>query len=167
MAERAARRALAPVAVGVLAAAGLAGAFALAQRSPQGPVPVAWDHTTCARCRMLVSDPRFAAQLHAESGEVVFFDDPGCLLAFENEWKQPVRATWFHHLEEDRWVSADAVVFVPADPTPMGYGLGAREKPSEGLSLEAALRAVLARDAARDPVAAAGRHSGGRDAHRP
>lgn len=167
MAERPTRRALVPLAAAVLAVAGLAGAFVLAQRSPQGPVPVAWDRTACARCRMLVSEPRFAAQLHSPSGEVFHFDDPGCLLLFERERAEPARAAWFHHLDEDRWVRAETVVFVSASPTPMGYGLGALEKPAEGLSREAALRAVLARDAARDPVAAAGRRSGGSDARRP
>ena len=46
---------------------------------PQGPVPVVWDGEVCGHCKMHVGDPRFAAQLQTTAGDVLNFDDPGCL----------------------------------------------------------------------------------------
>lgn len=160
-----ARRPARALVLGGLVAAGLVGAFVLAQRAPRGPVPVAWDQAACARCRMLVSDPRFAAQLHTREGEVLFFDDPGCLLLWEHEHPDRARAVYFHHLDEERWVEGEDAVFVPAAPTPMGYGLGVRERPAPGLDHGAALRVALESDAARNPLAA--ERAGEADAHRP
>ena len=96
---------------------------------------------------MLVGDPAFAAQLHTDDGRVLHFDDPGCLLRHEPELDSGVRARWFRHHAEDRWLSGAAVVLVPVEqPTPMGYGLGAAERGTpEGLELEAARARVLAR----------------------
>jgi copper chaperone NosL len=162
-----ARRKAPALLIGGLVAAALAGTFVLAQRAPRGPVSVAWDQVACARCRMLVSDPRFAAQLHTRSDDVLFFDDPGCLLLWDHEHPQRARAVYFHHLDEERWVEGDAAVFVPASPTPMGYGLGVREKPAPGLDREAALHAALERDAIRVPGDAAAPPPEETDAHRP
>ena len=114
---------------------------------PDGPVPVAWDHEACARCRMLVSDPAFAAQLHTTDGRVLHFDDPGCLFLHLHDEVADVHAVFFHEVGGPGWVSSDDVVFVPAEPTPMGYGLGARRaNAAEGMDLDAALLHVLARE---------------------
>jgi len=134
-----------------LLAAGAALVFALreAQRLPDGSVPVAWDREACARCRMLVSDPHFAAQLQTTDGRVLVFDDPGGLLLYVHERELDVHAVWFHHLREDRWIARDAVGFVPAEPTPMNYGLGAVDRGAGALDVAAALEQALAREAAR------------------
>src|SRR5262245_64913286 len=115
-----------------------AAAFLAACGPPaQGPAPIAWDEEACAHCRMLISDPAFAAQLRAEDGSVESFDDPGCLLAQLGE-RHP-REVWFHHLREERWIAGDRVAFELVPQTPMGYGLGAVDTGSVGaLDLEAA-----------------------------
>jgi copper chaperone NosL len=133
------------------AAAALALAFQRAQAPPEGPAPVAWSRQPCARCRMLVGEPRFAAQLHTAAGEVLHFDDPGCLLLYQRDAKPDPRATWFHHAHGDRWIPGRDAVFVPLSPSPMGYGLGAvaRGESPGALSPDAALRHALAREAER------------------
>ncbi len=129
--------------------AGLAAAALLAACGPaQGPEPIAWDREPCAHCRMLISDPAFAAQLRADDGSVESFDDPGCLLAGMGE-RRP-REIWFHHLREERWIPGDRVAFLPVPQTPMGYGLGAVDAGTEGAEdLEAARARVAARGAGR------------------
>lgn len=106
-----------------------------------GPAPVAWDRTRCQRCGMLVSDPGYAAQLRRSDGSVEVFDDPGCLLLTLGAGAgEGSPALWFHHAREERWLAGDAVAFVAAPHTPMGYGLaavGAAEAP-DGLGLAAA-----------------------------
>lgn len=120
-----------------------------AQAPPEGPEPVVWDRTSCARCRMLIGEPGFAAQLQLRDGRVLFFDDPGCLLLYADETAPDPHAAYFHHLEEDRWIPRDAVGFVRAEPSPMGYGLGAVDRNRAELSPEEALAIARTRDAAR------------------
>src|SRR5690606_32754237 len=130
-----------------LAPALLAGALLLAACGPpEGPQPIAWDREPCAHCRMLISDPAFAAQLHRSDGTVESFDDPGCLFERLAAPGAPVHALWFHHLREDRWLAADAVAFLPVTPTPMDFGFGAVDAGTpDALPLAAARAAVAAR----------------------
>ena len=130
----------------------LAAAVAAACRPAEGPQPIVYDREPCAHCRMLISEPRFAAQLQDESG-TANFDDPGCLLAYLEDHAGHAGALWFHHVREDRWIAGERVAFEAVPKTPMGYGLGAVDAGSEGaLSLEAARERVAAlrdRSAAR------------------
>lgn len=136
--------------VGVLALIGLALAVVWAQAPPSGPQPVAWSHTACARCRMLVGEPGYAAQLHTADGQVHHFDDPGCLLLFEQELAEAPREVWLHHREHDRWLAREQVAFADADATPMGYGLAAVDANEPGaLGWPAALERARLRDAQR------------------
>ena len=122
----------------LLALAALLGLALLALRLvgvrglPDGPEPIAWDRVACAHCRMLVSDPRFAAQLQTRSGQVLDFDDPGCLLLYVHENAPEIHAAYFHHVSEDRWLSRQQVAFTPGANTPMDYGLAARDRGGSG-----------------------------------
>jgi len=135
-------------------AAILATGFVVALRwslsPPSGAVEPAWDREACARCRMLVSDPRFAAQRQLEDGEIQHFDDPGCLLLHRHENPAPERAVYFHAHSGDDWISLEEVAFIAEEPSPMGYGLAAipREE-TGGMSVEEALSSALSRDAGR------------------
>ena len=133
------------------ALAALALAVAACSRG-DAPEPVAWNRQACDHCRMLVGDPAFAAQLRDGSGQVRFFDDPGCLLAFAAERGLGLDSAWFHHPTQERWIPGGAVGFAESPrPTPMGYGLVAveREASAGALDAAAALERVRARDAAR------------------
>ena len=126
------RRGLALVALGLAACA-----------PADGPQPIVYDRQPCARCRMLISEPRFAAQLQSQAGEVQSFDDPGCLL-LALDAKTAARALWFHHLREPRWIPGERVAFLRVPRSPMGSGLAAVEAGEPGaLSLPEA-RALLA-----------------------
>jgi copper chaperone NosL len=115
---------------------------------PEGPQPIVYDREPCAHCRMLISEPRFAAQLESQAGEVLSFDDPGCLLAELATRSSDVRALWFHHHREDRWLDGEHVGFLEVGQSPMGYGLAAVEVGTPGaLSLAQARERVAARDA--------------------
>jgi copper chaperone NosL len=126
-----------------LAGAFLVAALLTACGRPSQPAPIAFDREACAHCRMLISDPAFAAQLESADGEVASFDDPGCLLASLHAHPNP-RALWFHHFQEERWLGGDEVGFVRVPHTPMGFGLAAVAVRQPGaLSLEEA-RALVA-----------------------
>lgn len=126
----------------------LVGALLAACGRPSQPAPIAFDREPCAHCRMLISDPGYAAQLESAQGEVASFDDPGCLLAALDAYPSP-RALWFHHLHDERWIAGDEVGFVRVPHTPMGWGLAAVGADEPGaVSLEEA-RALVAAHAER------------------
>lgn len=140
-------RRAAPYLLGAAAAAALA-AFAAAvvrtQAPPEGPLEVVWDKQACEACRMHLSDARFVVQLHEESGEVRFFDDPGCYFAYEREARPAVHAAYFRHSRENRWLPLEGAAFLPVDASPMDYKLAAVDPGTPGaLSPEEARRRAL------------------------
>lgn len=147
--RRARQLAFATVAAAVVVV-GLRGLVKWGNALPDGPEPIAWDRVACARCRMLVSEPAFAAQLQTRRGEVLPFDDPGCLLLHLEEEHPEVHAIYLHHRHEERWLPRERVAFVLSGPSPMGYDLGAVERGQAGaLDWEAALERLRALEAAR------------------
>jgi hypothetical protein len=160
MAGRDRRLALAAGLLALLLAAAFVRELLRAQAPGSGPVPLAWDHEACTRCRMLISEPRFAGQVRDADGHVHPFDDPGCLLLWLEENDVEPAEIWFHHLDEDRWVSGERAVFVPVESTPMAYGLGVRDS-GEGLDLAQARAAVGRTEARRHPAAEAPRRPTG------
>jgi len=85
---------------------------------PQDPV---WGKQTCASCAMLVSAPRFAAQLASANGEVHYFDDVGCLAAYLAQRPRASGQAWVRG-ETDDWVKAELAHFETGAKTPMDYG---------------------------------------------
>jgi len=99
---------------------------------PEGPVPVVWDAEVCAHCKMHVGDPRFAAQLQTTRGDVLNFDDPGCLLEYLGSHDTSVHAIYFRNHLADGWLSDVEAAFIAADDSPMGYGFAAVPKGTSG-----------------------------------
>ncbi len=131
IASRSKSRAIA-FALVLVAAAVLVFAVHRLQQPPEGVRPIIYDRESCAECGMSISDPRFAAQLQTAGGEVYDFDDPGCLLAFVEQRRPRVHALYFHAFDGDKWLKADEVGFVRGKESPMGYGLGAVRKGTDG-----------------------------------
>lgn len=98
-------------------------ALAACSRGPAKPAPLDTRNETCAHCRMMVSDARFAAQLVAPREEPRFFDDLGCLRDWlRNHPERPRGAVAFvadHRTKE--WVRAAAAAYtrIPGLETPM------------------------------------------------
>lgn len=109
--------------VGLLLAAAL---LAGCRGGGLSPEPVPLDRVSCARCGMLVSELRDAAEAVAAGQETRFYDDLGCLATDKalrgGVWRLYVRAS-----EADRWILAEEASYAqPAgERTPMGYGFRA------------------------------------------
>jgi hypothetical protein len=90
------------------------------------PQPLPLDSVDCARCKMMISDLKHAAQAVAPGAEPRFYDDRGCLA--NDAASLPAGARLFVQLDGGQgWIDVnDAAFAVPPDArTPMGYGVTA------------------------------------------
>lgn len=119
--------------VGVLLLAGCS--------DPQtGPLEPHWDRDACERCRMVLSDRTYAAQIrYLPQGKkrplTLWFDDFGCasLWLDEQSWRNnPGIEIWVTDYQSGKWVDARIASYVVGKVTPMAYGLGASPNPVEG-----------------------------------
>jgi len=93
------------------------------------PPEVRIDRTGCARCRMLISDTRFAAAIKTDS--YLIFDDIGCMIEYSRTHTNTLEASvWVREFGSDRWIhSEDAAFYLQENKqTPMGYGFIAVKK---------------------------------------
>ena len=117
-----------------------------------GPAEVKWDRSACERCRMVLSDHRFAAQVRflpegKKRSSVAQFDDIGCAILWlqDKPWRDdPQTQIWVtDHLTGD-WIDARTANYVRGQLTPMEYGLGAqRDSYPEALDFARAAAHVL------------------------
>ncbi len=120
--------ALSPLAA-ALSACGRSGSW------PEGMVEIKWDRDTCARCSMVISDRRFAAEMRGGEKDIAFkFDDIGCAVfwmrdkAQEHPWLANA-ATRFWVADSsgngERWLEARKAHYAGGKKSPMGYNQGA------------------------------------------
>jgi hypothetical protein len=81
---------------------------------------------------MHVGDPRFAAQLQTAAGEVLSFDDPGCLFDYLAASDTKRHAIYFRNYQEDAWLAEPEAGFVAVTESPMGYGIAAVPAETDG-----------------------------------
>ncbi len=111
-----------------------------------GPKEVKWDRDICDRCRMVLSDPHFAAEVRyfpeGKRSKVAKFDDVGCAALWLEEqlWKDDIKTEiWVTDHRTKEWIDARTATYVSKNTTPMEYGLGAQpEKIEGGLNFEQA-----------------------------
>jgi copper chaperone NosL len=106
---------------------------------PEDPV---WDKQPCDHCKMLISDKRYAASLIDDQGRRFFFDDIGCMAAFERD-KPKNKARWVRDEESGAWIDAGAAYYRDGASTPMDYGYSAH-KAAPGIDEVAFQQAVRA-----------------------
>jgi len=147
------------VAVGGLLLTPLAATLCACSKSswPEGMVEIKWDRDVCARCNMVISDRRFAAQISGGPRGAVFkFDDIGCLLFWlrdrskSHPWMAEPGAKWWvaemhNHTERLEWLDPQLAHYV-AKTSPMGYNFGAVAAPQAGsMNFESMRKHILAR----------------------
>ena len=114
-----------------------------------GPVDVTWDRDACERCRMVLSDRHYGAQIRVPPGEgrkwgkAYKFDDIGCAVLWMDQqpWKEgPAIEIWVTDHRDGQWIDARTAHYVTGKTTPMEYGLGAQRDAAAGaLSFEQAI----------------------------
>lgn len=91
------------------------------------PPKIRWGEEPCTHCRMLISDPKFAAALTLQTGEVRKYDDLGCLLKDYAAYRAKTHRVWVRRYDGDEWLNAKQAWFVRGKQlhSPMGYGIAA------------------------------------------
>lgn len=128
------RRFLVPIVLLVLLVTGCAAGASLHE-----PPGILYGEEECDRCRMLISDERYAAAYMTEEGQVRRFDDIGGMFLHHVETGDEVEIFWVHDLESKVWVKADEAYFVKSDAleTPMGFGIAALNSHEEAEAMAA------------------------------
>ena len=105
-----------------------------------GPAEVKWDRYTCERCRMVLSDRHFSAQVRylpvgKKRTKVLYFDDIGCATLWleDKPWKDDAGTEiWVTDHRTGEWIDARTAIYVKGKLTPMEYELGAQSDPAPG-----------------------------------
>lgn len=99
---------------------------------PEGMAEIKWDRDTCVRCSMVISDRRFAAQVHGGPKKHTFkFDDIGCVVFWlkSQEWgNEAATKIWVADSgggDEVTWLDARQAHYVGGRVSPMGYNFAA------------------------------------------
>jgi copper chaperone NosL len=97
--------------------------LAACQEAPVKPIDVR-EQDTCARCKMLIADVKFAAEVIDKAGTARKFDDIGCMIDYFKT-KQPMknfRAQYVVDYDTKQWLKLEEAFFVHAKAikTPMG-----------------------------------------------
>ena len=93
------------------------------------PEKIHWDRDMCERCKMAVSERKFAAEIiDLKTGKVYKFDDIGCATLWLDEEKIPWKKSaiiWVTDAKTGKWIDARKARYVEGAITPMAYGISA------------------------------------------
>lgn len=103
---------------------------------PEEPI---WGKQACAHCAMLVSERAPSAQALLADGHRKFFDDVGCMVAWQEREARAVKAQWVRGPNGEGWVDPSTAKFSSGNPTPMDFGFVAA---AEGVDFDAVREAV-------------------------
>jgi hypothetical protein len=90
-----------------------------------GSEPIRHGEDTCARCRMLISQPGFAGEMRDHTGALTRYDDLGCLLGAMLASHEEIPEAWVEDHDSGALIPLLGAQLVRADAaaTPMGHGL--------------------------------------------
>jgi nitrous oxide reductase accessory protein NosL len=117
-------------------------------------VPIKYGRDTCDFCRMVISDPRYAAQVRGGRGHKAYkFDDLGEGLVWlgTQTWQDDANVEiWVNDMATGKtWLDARQAYYVPVKMSPMGFNYGALAQSKPGaLNFEEYRKAILKSPAA-------------------
>jgi copper chaperone NosL len=101
------------------------------------PKEIKWDREICERCKMIISDRFYAAQvINPQNGKRYYYDDIGCTIL----WFDEAKITWEKEAviyvtdaSSGKWINAKEAYWTYGKVTPMDFGFSAYEWPQTGL----------------------------------
>ena len=102
------------------------------EKNSSGIAKMHWDRDMCERCKMAISDRKFAVQIiNPKTGKVYKFDDIGCAVLWLKEEKIPwanEAKIYVTDAKSGKWINAKSAKYADDLITPMAYGFGAYSK---------------------------------------
>lgn len=117
--------------VGVVGFGGLVYTQLPGEKVLTGDPVIRYGEETCARCRMVISNAKFAAAWRQPDGTEEHFDDIGCMVLLNRDRHLSVDVTfWVHDFESEQWLDASKCTYEISTEinSPMGYGIAAKIK---------------------------------------
>lgn len=105
--------------------------LAACTRPAGGPPQVRFGQDVCARCGMIISEPRFASGYRKPDGETVAYDDLGEFWKALQADPSLGKIAYVSDFNQQGWLPAQDCVYVltPGFATPMGSGMVAFREP--------------------------------------
>jgi len=98
-------------------------------RAKGGAAKIHWDRDMCERCKMVVSERKYAAEIvNPKNDKVYYFDDLGCAVLWLEEEKIPwakEAKIWVTDAKTGKWLDARTAKYTDDSITPMAYGIAA------------------------------------------
>lgn len=96
------------------------------------PVKIHWDRDVCQRCKMAISERKYAFEVvNPNNGKVYKFDDIGCGVLWMGEkkisWMNDA-VLWVADANDGKWLNARTAYYTDRSITPMTYGVAAYSK---------------------------------------
>ncbi len=99
------------------------------KKPPGSAVKMHWDRDMCERCKMAISDRKFAVQIiNPKTDKAYKFDDIGCAILWLDEEKIPWRdqaKIWITDAKTGEWIDAKEAKYTDDSITPMAFGFAA------------------------------------------
>jgi len=96
------------------------------------PEKIHWDRDMCERCKMAVSERKYATEvIDPKTRKHYKFDDIGCAILWFKEEKKPWEdqaIIWVKDGKSGEWIDAKKAWYSTDKITPMGYGFTAYKK---------------------------------------
>lgn len=88
-----------------------------------------WDRDMCDRCKMVISEKKFAVQVtNPHTQKTFLFDDFGCAISWfkeENQTWLKEAKIWINDAHNGLFIDAKEAIYTKENITPMGYGFSA------------------------------------------
>ena len=108
-------------------------AFGACEKKPAGGVAkMHWDRDMCERCKMAVSERKYAVQIiNPKNDKSYKFDDIGCAVLWLDEehiaWSKSA-IIWITDAKTGEWIDAKTAIYTDDSITPMAFGFAAFTK---------------------------------------
>ena len=107
--------------------------FSGCDSKPKGAVAkMHWDRDMCERCKMAISERKFAVEaINLKNGKVYKFDDLGCMVLWLKEQNISLDnniKVWITDAKSGKWIDAKKAIYTDDSITPMAYGFAAYTK---------------------------------------
>jgi len=106
--------------------------FGCEKKSTGGLEKMHWDRDMCERCKMAISERKYAVQIiDPQKHKAYKFDDIGCAVLWLDEEKIPWKdqaQIWITDAKTGKWIDARKAIYTDDSITPMAFGFAAYTK---------------------------------------